>query len=108
VRIINETNAMIATARKWSEEMPHRGAQTEPMIASWKCLGDHADTPPAKRQKDAHSMEPIGYTKVVVVRLYMSRLDWDHICEAQVNCNNDGGLDLEEVMEQLGFKGSVA
>jgi hypothetical protein len=76
------------------------------IAAPRKRLGDNADTPPAKRQKNAHNTEPVsGYTKVVVVRLYKNRLDWEHICEAQVNCNNDGGLDLEEVREQLGVQG---
>jgi hypothetical protein len=43
LHIINETNATIAAMLKRSEEMLHRGAQTEPMIAApRKRLGDSA------------------------------------------------------------------
>jgi len=49
--------------------------------------------------------EPVGsHTKVVVVRLYKNRLDWDYIREARVSCDIYGGLDLEEVRKQLGIQ----
>jgi hypothetical protein len=50
--------------------------------------------------------EPAGsHTKVVVVHLYKNRLDWDYIHEARVSCDISGGLDLEDVREQLGVQG---
>lgn len=49
--------------------------------------------------------EPVGsHTKVVVVRLYKSRLDWDYVREARVSCDIYGRLDLEEVRKQLGVQ----
>jgi len=104
VRIIDETNATITAARKRSAEMLRRDAPTEPMMAApRKRLGDSNDAPPPKRQKKT---EPVSdYTKVVVVHLYKNRLDWDYIREARVTCDNNGGLDLEQVREQLGVQG---
>ena len=85
----------------------HRDDQTEPMNAEpRKHLGDGIDEPSVKRQKNAHRTELVsGYANVVVVRLYKDRLDWDHIREARVTCNENGGLDLEKVGEQLGVQG---
>ena len=104
MRIIDQTNVTITAVRK---RLARRDDQTEAPIAEpRKRLGDSIDAPSAKRQKNAPMTEPVsGHTKVVLVRLYANRLDWNYIREAQVSCNNDGGLDLENVREQLGVQG---
>jgi hypothetical protein len=104
VRIIDQTTVTITAVRK---RLARRDDQTEAAITEpRKRLGDRIDAPSAKRQKNVQTTEPvIGYTKAVLVRLYQHRLDWDHIREARVSCNNDGGLDLEKVGEQLGVQG---
>jgi len=98
VRIIDQTDVMITAVRKRLADRLRRDDQTEATIAELrKRLGDSIDAPSAKRQKNAHMMEPVsGYTKVVVVRLYKDRLDWDHIHEAQVSCETMGDLILRK------------
>jgi hypothetical protein len=105
VRIIDQTNLTIAAARKRVMDRLCRD-ETEVTIAGpRKRLGDCIEAPSTKRQKNTHMTEPVGsHTKVVVVRLYKNRLDWDYIREARVSCDIYGGLDLEEVRKQLGIQ----
>jgi hypothetical protein len=107
VRIIDETNATITAARKRLIDRLRRDDQNEATIAEpRKRLGDSIKAPSSKRQKNAYMTEPVGsHTKVVVVRLYKNRLDWDYIREARVSCDINGGLDLEEVRKQLCVQG---
>jgi hypothetical protein len=63
------------------------------------------DTSPAKRQKHDFAMELDGDVKIVTVRLYRNRLDWDHIRQAEVRCDKSGGINLENVREALGVPG---
>lgn len=106
VRIVDQTNATITAVRKRLVNRPGKEHHMEPTTAeSRKRSGDHIDVPSGKRQKNTHSSELVGCdSQVIVVRLYRSRLDWDHIREVRVVCNNKG-LDLEEVRAQLGVQG---
>jgi hypothetical protein len=108
VRIIDQTNATINAARKHLAGRQHKDEDESATVPGQrKRLGGSVDAPSAKRQKIVQPNESVNAdTKVVVlVRFYKNRQDWQHSREARICCNNDGGLDLEEVKEQLGLQG---
>ena len=107
-QIIDETSKTIAASRKRSADRLHKVDRPHAKtIAPQKRPGDNIDGPSKKRLKN-NEMELVGgHTKVVTVRLYKNRLDWDHIREARVSCGDDEELDLEEV-SSWGWKGGAA
>jgi hypothetical protein len=80
---IDEMNKTISASRRPSESRICKVCQPPAKsTAPQKCQGDDLDGPSRKRPKNSE-VELVGsHRKVVIVRLYKDRLDWDHICKA--------------------------